>query len=172
MATTQPAPAEKLAEKPAKKPDTLFVQDTTCTPNGGAREHVQIIGGAEKTFSFEYKKKVEMPSAVAMKFLKIAEFIVTDHEGKTVERVPDQPDQHAIKPFLLKEDQVIAQLTELSDNALLKRAMQMVGGERMQHSGRDRLISFLLAARRAADEQRRGKSDDEPAAFAAYNAIA
>lgn len=169
MATpnTSNSPAEKSAEKLAKKPDTLFVQDTTCAAGAGAREHVQIVGGIETTFSFEYKKKVEMDKAIAHKFLKTAEFIVTDHDGKVIERSPDQPDQHSIKPFLLKEDQVIAQLTELSDQALLKRAMQMVGGERMQHSGRDRVIAFLMAARRAADEQRRGPSDEEPAAFAA-----
>jgi hypothetical protein len=125
--------AEPAVEGPSPgMPDTLFVQDTTCPaglePDGKTpitRTHVQLVDmdGAEieMPFTFVFGKKTEMPISVAMKFLKTAEFIVTDHNGKRVPRTPDQPDEHSRKPFVLRDDQVVADLAELSEDALWKR---------------------------------------------------
>ncbi len=157
-------------------PDTLFVQDTTCpaglesdgkTPI--TRTHCQIVDGVETPFTFYHGKKTEMPTGVAMKFLKIPEFIVTGHDGKRVERTPDQPDEHSRKPFMLRDDQVVADLSELAEEALWKRCQQAVGGEKIgRDTSRGIKIDFLIKARQAEQAARRGPGDGSAPAGAAH----
>ena len=143
----------------AKKSDTLFVLDTTCKP-GETRQHSQLVDGIITPFDFIHGKKTEIDTAVAMKFLKTKEFIVTDHDGKRVEQTPEQPDEHARKPFILTDRQVVADLNELTDEALWKRASQLIGGEKLsKDAGRGRFVDFLETYRRN-DRLSRARSED------------
>jgi hypothetical protein len=139
--------SETMTLKP-KKPDTLFVLDTTARP-GEVRQHSQLVDQIITPFDFAHGKKTEIETAVAMKFLKTKEFIVTDHDGKRIEQTPEQPDEHARKPFVLKDNQVVAELSELTEDALWKRASQLPGGEKFpKDAGRGRFVDFLETHRR------------------------
>jgi hypothetical protein len=156
-----------------KKSETLFVQDTTCKP-GETRQHIQLVDGIETPFDFSHGKKTEIETSIAMKFLKTKEFVVTDHEGKRVEQTPEQPDEHARKPFVLRDNQVVAELSELTDEALWKRASQLIGGEKLpRDAGRGRFVAFLENHRKT-DRLSRTKNDGgvSAAALAVGAAIA
>lgn len=160
-------PAVAAQQNAPEEAETLFVQDTTC-PAGFeqdgktplSRTHCQVVDGIEMPFTFFHGKKTEMPAGVAMKFLKIPEFVVTDHAGKRVARTPDQPDEHSCKPFVLKDDQVVADLSELAEEALWKRCQQAIGGEKIgRDTSRGIKIDFLVKARQAEQASRRGPGD-------------
>jgi hypothetical protein len=160
------AKATQTEDKPIL-PETLFVLDTTCPagfePDGKTRitrTHCQIVDGIEMPFSFTHGQPTEMPASVAMKFLKIPEFVVTGHDGKRVARTPDQPDEHSRKPFVLRDDQVVADLSELTEDALWRRCQQAQGGERLgRDAGRGRMTDFLVKARQTEQAARRGPGD-------------
>lgn len=136
-----------------KRPDTLLVFDSSCTVGAPERTHSLQIDGAIQEFTFKYPKPLELDRSIAMKFLKAEGFTVKDHDGKVIDRVPDQPDPLApARPFILKEDQVVASLSELSTEALLTRCHMERDGEQFTASSpRGRLIGFLVTLRRERD---------------------
>jgi hypothetical protein len=133
--------------------DTLLVYDSSCIQQFPTREHVLIVDGIERSFTFQFPKPLELPRAVAMKFLKSEGFRVTEMNGKEVARIPDQPDPlSAQRPFILKEDQVVAALNELTSDALATRANMEIGGEKFDSvSRRVDMIRFLTAKRQERD---------------------
>jgi hypothetical protein len=137
----------------AERPDTLFVFDSSCTVGAPERTHSLLIDGAITEFTFKYPKPLILERSIAMKFLKAEGFTVKDHDGKSIDRVPDQPDPLApAKPFVLKEDQVVASLNELATEALLTRCHMERDGEQFTASSpRGRLIGFLVNLRRERD---------------------
>lgn len=144
----------------APKVPTLFVIDTTCPP-GQTKTHAQIVNGIERPYTFEHAAPLELPEPIAMKFLRIKEFIVTDHDGNQIEQVPEAPDQHSRKPFVLEDDQVVARLSELEDGALWKRCQQFPGGDKLgRAAGRGRFQDFLVKHRQR-DRAMREKADSD-----------
>jgi hypothetical protein len=134
----------------AKVPATLFVIDTTALPAKPPREHEMIVDGLIKVFKFEPTVPLELPIAVAIKFLKHAEFKRTNKDGELqpYHRRPKQPDElKAGERFTLGDHQTVALYSELTNVALFQRAMELPRGEMLPDKGnRQALIDFIAKA--------------------------
>lgn len=139
--------AAKPAAKPAIAKRTMRVLDTTAIA-GPPREHEQILDGQIKAFKFEAGKGLELPEAIAVKFLKHDGFKLVDEDDNVIEyqRAPKQPDElQAGEKLILAGDEIVARLDELTNAALLKRAMAMPGGERFANEpNRAAIIAFMI----------------------------
>ncbi len=159
---TNPAKGDGT-EAPKVIPATLFVLDTTAKPGRGAREHQMMVDGFIKTFVFEPGKALELPFPTAIKFLKIPEFIRTDAEGtpQPYQRQPKQPhEMGAGEKFELGDHQTVADYSELSNMALVQRALELPRGELVPRD-RKSLIDFIVKTqveRRKANEEKTGKA--------------
>lgn len=135
-------------------PDTLFVQDLTSRDQKTARVHTLIFDGTPKDFPFMPGEKVELPFAHAAKFLIDDAFVVTDHDGHVYTPSPKRIKTSDVKA--LRPDQVIAELAELTDDALYIRAVKFPGGEVLNRAtSRSDLIEFLVEAHAQIDEGER-----------------
>jgi hypothetical protein len=153
-------------------PDTLFVLDTTAIASKGPRVHDMIVADDRghkiiKSYTFMPGEPLELPFAVAIKFLKIDAFRRTDRQGNILpySRQPTQPDELGPgQTFVLGERQTVADYGELTNMALLQRALELPGGEAYQNV-RDRkaIIDFIVRTikdRRAANmEQQKGTAN-------------
>ena len=144
----------------AKLPETLYVLDTTALPSRGPREHEMIVSDARgqklrKAFKFEPGVPLELPFAVAIKFLKIPEFKRSDKDGNLLpyQRQPKQPNElGAGERFALADHQTVADYHELATMNLLQRVYELPGGELLEKSTdrenipafREKLINFLI----------------------------
>lgn len=175
-AATATPTTETAKPKPTvvKNPETLFVLDTTAQPDStdsqgktlpGARHHQMPVDGILKTFIFEHGKPLEMPRAIALKFLKHDGWKLTDKDGnlKTFRRPPKQPHElQAGEQLVVANDETVARYDELSTNALQHRVLEMVGGEKFAGSSpnRDAMIDFIVAAKVAAAKLNTSKKPD------------
>jgi len=130
---------------------TLFVLDSTANARFPTRTHDLIVGYDEEiplvqTYTFTAHKRLEMPFAHAVKFLKIAEFVVSeDAEGKR--RYDPTPSGKQAGMPVRDSNQVVANLSELTIDALLIRCNQMTGGETItKRDGKEAMIDFLINA--------------------------
>lgn len=167
MATSSPSPTETPAAttKPTSKPAAVnapwYVIDTTAQ-HGTARIHDQLIDGQPQAFTFERGKPLEMPAAIAIKFLRDPAFVRTDAAGKPqpYKRAPKQPeDLGAGERLVLAEDETIARYDEMSLSALLQRVVELPNGEKFTKQAEkptsQELIDFIVQAkkeRRAASK--------------------
>lgn len=142
-------------------PATFFVLDMTAIPGKGTRIHEMVVEGRIRTFKFEPTEALELPVAIAIKFLKHKEFRRTDAHGNLLayRRQPKQPDElGAGEAFKLEDHQSIADYCELTTVALLQRALELPGGEMLpDKTDRQALIDFLIKSkvkRRAANVER------------------
>jgi hypothetical protein len=149
----QPDPPIAETAAPARKPripETLFVLDTTAKPGKGPREHEMIVDGLVKPFKFEPGIPLELPLAVAIKFLRHDDFKRTNAKGELLpyHRKPKQPDElKAGERFTLKDHETIARYSELTDMALLQRALELPRGEMIpDKQDREALIAFITKA--------------------------
>lgn len=162
-------------KQPPKKAEPWFVLDTTAQPDQyvnnivvpGARVHDQMVDGRRRSFKFEQGKPVEMPAAIAMKFLRDPAFIRTDAKGVEVDylRTPKQPDElGAGERMVLKDNETIARIDELSGPALLQRAVALPGGEKFGLSetkpDRAEMIAFIVAAKAEIRKANTSKESD------------
>ena len=154
-----PAPAPK-----PRMPDTLFVLDTTAIPGKGTREHEMLVDGLIKSFKFEPGIPLELPLAVAIKFLRHDAFKRTDKGGDLLpyHRKPKQPDElKAGERFALKDHETIAHYGELTNVALLQRALELPGGEMLPNKGdRQVLIDFITKTEVARRKANAAKQSD------------
>ena len=131
-------------------PETLFVEDLTAQSYDHPRVHTHIIGGHEKDFEFFKGKKNEMPFAHACRFLIDPAFVVRDADGNVFKPSPKRISTTDITS--LRADQVIADIRELTNDALYLRAMKFPGGESLNRSmAREEIVEFLIAAHEAVD---------------------
>lgn len=149
-----PAPpaAPPATPKPTKAPDVqLLVLDTTAINE--PRTHEQVVDGVIRPFVFERGKPLPLPFAIASKFLVHEAFKLMNEKGEIIawKRHPKQPDElGAGEKIKVGDDETIARYDELSNNALLQRAVVMPGGEKFAQ-GKDRpdrgaMISFITEA--------------------------
>lgn len=150
----------KAAETSAAAPKTIWVIDTTATPDSGPRTHHQMVDGLVKPFVFENGKPVEMPREIAHKFLKDPAFIATDKDGRRIayKRTPKQPDElGAGEALILDKNETVARFDELTSQALYQRATALVGGERFVRTldskpavqARAEMIDFIVKTKEA-----------------------
>lgn len=166
---TAAAPAKSDGtENPKVIPTHLFVLDTTAKPGQGPREHQMIVDGLIKTYKFEPVTPLELPFAVAIKFLRIPEFIRTSKEGDALpyQRQPKQPhEMGAGEKFELADHQTVADYNELSNVALLQRALELPQGE-MVPRDRKSLTEFIVKTyverRKANAEKTAGAKKPDP----------
>lgn len=151
----------------ALEEQTIHVVDTTVLP-GEKRVHELTVEGRNKAFAFEHNTPLELPFAIAMKFLHITEFIATDEKGepKPFLRTPTQPEElQAGQRFRLADNETVARYDELTLEALLTRAALLPGGEAVKRNlGKDKIAKFIEEAakvRRLANVQ----SDTDPDSF-------
>jgi hypothetical protein len=137
--------------------ESLIVEDPSCTATAKERTHELEISGQIVPFTFKYGEKMELPSAQAMKFLK-AGFIVKDAKGQKIDPTPPQP---ASGKLVLADDQTIATFAELAQEALWKRCVQEVGGEKFSRSDSKRdMIAFLVKRKAEVEQARKGKAEN------------
>jgi hypothetical protein len=143
--------------KAATAADTLYVSDLCCQPNKphDVRVHEQIINKRLVTFTFKYGERLPLPFEHAMKFLKhkdgfLVEQALDDGAYRKYEPPPPDIDPHNPQGdrITLTDTQVIAELDELTHDALKVRAAMEVGGEKTKAFSKEKLISFLVQRRK------------------------
>jgi hypothetical protein len=123
------------------EPEFLYVQDTTATADYPTRTHELVVDGAVKRFTFNVGERHKLPVEIALRFLKVKSFIVTDENEKRYDPTPVDPQA---SDFQLADNEVVALVSELSTEALVIRAKQIPGGEKMKaKDGREALIEFV-----------------------------
>jgi hypothetical protein len=139
------------AEK--KAPTTLFVLDSTATPEAPARTHEMIVDGAIREFTFKSRVPLELPRAIALRFVKHDSFKLTNAQGEPIaefRRQPRQPDElQAGETLTLADDETVARYDELSTPALQHRVLEMPGSEHFDAPAPSRkdMIAFIIAAK-------------------------
>lgn len=137
--------------------DNLVVEDPSCNATYRERTHELMVGGQPKIFVFKYGEKMELPRPEAMKFLK-AGFTVKDATGSKIEQTPVQP---AGGKIILADDQTVATFAELSQEALWKRCLQEVGGEKLSRSDSKRdMVNFLIKRKAENEQARKGAAEN------------
>lgn len=175
---TKPAGAVTLAP-PQDEDDVLYVIDTTAQPdssNGtiivsGSRSHdIVDANGKVTVYTFRYQTPTRMPFEHAAKFLRHEGFVRTDAEGNPLPwmRAPKRPDElEAGEAFKLADDQVVAYVAELTDEALRRRIATLPGGEKYAKMDREMMIdAFEMLARKmreanTVDEAAEREANDE-----------
>jgi hypothetical protein len=158
--------AGQQAPAPGPDPDKgfMYVMDQSATPNSGNRvHHLRIKGGVLKAFEFAAGVPLRMEFAFAMQFLKNEGFLQTDSNGEVVEfkRAPKRPeDLEAGEKLTLSETQTIAELDELVNSALIKRAAIIPGSEAVIRTGpREAIIEFMVTHYRTTKALNSQKDD-------------
>lgn len=158
---TEPQPAQAVSQIPQTE-RMVDVTDTTATPRYPKRIHEIVADGriVEHTFRFG-KEPTRMPYAHGMKFLHIPSFEVRHLDGTLIPPLPNLAEQ-GNGVLALRASQVIAELDELSEEALVRRCNAISGGERMLVSnGKDSLVRFLLNREIRKREAAASKEDAE-----------
>lgn len=165
--------ASKAAAKDAPSTD-LYVRDMTATSESGPRTHDMIVQGAVEPFTFKPGKALKMPRHIAVKFLKHgpAAFRLCDADGNFVDwhGVPKQPSElQAGERFRIEPNQTVANLSELTNEALWMRCVAMPGGEEVaEKNDRKAMIDFIVEVtvkrRRENTEADRGEDEFVPEA--------
>jgi hypothetical protein len=149
--------------KAATAAQTLYVTDLNCQPKNNVpnapdhsqRVHLQMIDGRLMQFVFKYGEPLGMPFEHAMKFLRHSDgFLVQERldDGHLRTYEPPPPDLDPHNPqgnrITLGDSQVIAELDELTHEALKVRAAMEAGGEKTKAFSKERLIAFLVQRRK------------------------
>lgn len=107
---------------------------------------IHEAGGRE--YHLFWDRPTEMPEAHARQFLRDAAFKVLDPDGNEVQNLSEVQRQREA-PVKLDPDMVVANLTELTKEALVTRAAMLPGGDQMDAlSTREELIAFVKRAQR------------------------
>ena len=147
-----------------KAASMLLVIDTTAIE--GPRVHEMIVDGVAKPFTFERGKPLALPFAIAAKFLKHEAFKLVDEKGNLIayKRRPKQPDElGAGEQLKLTDEQTVANFDELSNSALLARALEIPGGEQFAAADkppRADMIAFLVTTAKAKKAANASKEKD------------
>lgn len=169
--TADPKPIDTnlpSAEPKAKAaPAVMLVLDTTA--RDGIRTHEMIVQGVVRSFNFEVGKGLPLPTTTAVKFLKHDAFKLVDEKGEVLEwqRRPKQPNElGAGETLKLADNETIARVDELSNGALLRRALELPLGEKFSTgSDRQEMIAFLVAVSVAANKSRAARPENGPNEF-------
>lgn len=133
----------KEAQPAAKaKAERLYeVIDSSCTNAHPLRVHDTMIDGKVKQVKFQYGEKTWMTFAEAMKFQKDG-FEIRDEDGIVIQRAPDTNTDDLMK---LGADKVIANLNELTNEALYARCVALPEGEKFKPTSAKKLMTAFLA---------------------------
>ena len=159
--------AETLPLPGAKDEEGAYVIDPTVSPNGPARTHEQLWSdGRIEQYTFEFQKPLLVPLSHALRFLENGFKVFVDEQCtralKQTRSARDGHSGHVVQQ--LAEDEVIANLEELTAPALYKRAVTLPGGDAFKpNSKKADLVEFVSAFnQRNADAKRRVEVDDLP----------
>ena len=109
-------------------------------------------------YELSFREPKMMPEGDARIFLKDSAFIVTDEMGRTVAPLSVTA-QSRVLPGQLEANMVLADLNELTDEALLTRAAQLPDGHRLNsETSRERLVHFIVAAHTMKGRQKAGRA--------------
>ncbi len=133
----------------------LSVTDTSATAECPIRKHHVFLDGVLEEVTFEYGKPTVMPYKKGAKFL-LPGFIVKDAEENEISLRSEESAG-------LAEDEVIAKLSELHDDALRLRALSRVGGEifAVGEADRSEMIAFLISPPAVAEFEDIAELEDE-----------
>ncbi len=120
------------------------------------RVHEAVPG---RTYALTFNEYTKMPEHHARVFLRDPAFEVVDENEMPVRSLSEDT-QLRLAPSVLAPHLVIANLDELTGEALATRASVKLGGTRYTSmTPRDVLIAFLLDAEKAAQGLRRSDAD-------------
>lgn len=124
------------------KEKTVYVLDTSATGESPVRSHDVFYNGKIERVEFKFGQPTPMPFDLGCKFM-LPGFIVKDGDGLDMSAPPVTVD--AVK-FQIGDDEIVAKYEELTQEALMLRALGRVGGEQFadNHTAtRAELITFL-----------------------------
>jgi len=170
--------AQSAKDRPQDRPlQKTYIIDTTTTADrttdagvlvSGRRTHHMIVDGVVKPYTFEHGKPLEVEYAIAQRFLEIEGFRLADEKGNVQPfvRLPKQPEHlQAGEKLKFADDETIARLSELTTQALQRRAFQMAGGEYFANSNdRAAIAGFIVENRKARQKANLSKESDAPKA--------
>ena len=172
---------ENVEPSDGKKPEDketengVHVLDTTARITAknptGARIHEIEVKGQLQRLTFKPGVPRLMPRIIAAKFLRHEGFVCVDKNGDTIpwEGAPKQPDEsQAGQKFTLADNQTVANLSELTNEALELRATVLPGGDDFITSpGVTRLdvVRFITDARRATKRANERAEAADPDTF-------
>lgn len=168
------------APTPSPTRSVLYVYDTTAAPQATRIHDVIAKKDARgqiltKSYPLSNEKPCEMPAAHALQFLRDDAFIVC------TDPVPEEREESRLRPvkarsenvnvIALTENETIADWSELSDEALVRRAHAFPSADKPNDgASRAELVVFLTEASRvkktdgdrlADDDQLEGMGGDE-----------
>lgn len=99
------------------------------------------------SYTFKPREHLPMPMAQAMMLVANDGFEVLDPAGKRLQVRTPGGQGGASKGIVLRPDEVVARLDELTLDALLQRATRLPGGDELKkNDGKDKVIAFMLSA--------------------------
>jgi hypothetical protein len=121
---------------------TLRVVDSSCTQEAPKRTHYVTVGGQDIGVDFIFGEQTILPYEVGIKFM-LDGFEVFESDSEVSIGRPPQTDE-TIKARI-GQDQVIADLSELTETALKLRVATLPGGEVFTSDAttRDEVLAFL-----------------------------
>lgn len=153
-----PQPAAEAPEAPVSTRGSYTVVDELAKTK--ARPHQAFVPMVRadgrrindlQTFVMEPGVPLPVPKVVALQFARVETFTVRNPHGAKVK--PSAPKDMVDGRVKLDPGQIVAQVDELTDAALLKRAKALPGGDALPRSPkREDLVDFVLA----------GGADDDP----------
>lgn len=152
-------------------PDTLFVQDLNCSPRYPQRQHeIPMAGGHIELIDFKHGQKVKLPFGVAMRFTRDPSFRITDKEGNIFDPAPKLVDTSL--PLQIAVNECVAEFRDLTQEALLRRAVVEIGGEKMTgRTPKKDIIAFLIALNEAKSAEKAPEGDEEEVSTAEADAM-
>ncbi len=152
-----PEGAWLIVDKGAK-PDTY--DHSTGATIKGERRHDITYDGAIRAVIFKNGQALPLPEELAVKLLKADNFARVNEKGEELDwkNPPKQPDElGAGEKLALADHETIADLSELTLEALKIRAMREKGGEKLKNSGKEAVILFLVSIAKLKREQNMGR---------------
>lgn len=144
-------PAAPTPTKPkAAKPWTVFDSNAKSEP----RVH-EPIAGVE--YRLSNSEPTQMPKEHALVFLIDPAFRVFDSSGQQMQALPKVTMNVATGGIILRPGQVVANFSELTDEALASRVMRIPGGKDLIDDGREAIMEAL--ASHSIDRSRAGPDD-------------
>ena len=146
----------KITVEAAKEPAMMGVKDINCTVRYPERFHDIYVEEETFTYKMVRNKHTEMLYEHACQFAQHDGFEVIDEKGKVFKPLRELRDQMGEITNQLDPDEVVANLEELTNDALADRANAMGGSFARTHA-KVKIIDFI------ANEnlKRRAKGSDE-----------
>jgi hypothetical protein len=128
--------------------NTLRVIDSAAKMGPRTHSMPNEPGTRESVYTFpDWQTAIDVPIHHAMQFAQAPDFEVYDQDGKPL-TMRNLDGVGGTGKLVLRPDETIARLDELSREALVDRAKRLPGGDKIARMKREDMIDALLAAQK------------------------